>query len=53
VFGVPYDEIPSYPLETDPGDLVVWSFRTVHASFGGDARRRLFSINFKEPNPTG
>lgn len=51
IYGVRYDEIPSYPLETSPGDLVVWSFRTVHASFGGDARRRLFSINFKEPDP--
>jgi hypothetical protein len=50
-YGVKWDEIPSYVLETDPGDLVVWSFRTIHASFGGDARRRLFSMSFREPVP--
>jgi Phytanoyl-CoA dioxygenase (PhyH) len=46
-FGVDGREIPSVPLETDPGDLVVWDFRTVHASYHGGVRRRLFSINFK------
>jgi hypothetical protein len=52
-YGVRWDEIPSHVLETDPGDLVVWSFRTIHASFGGDARRRLFSMSFREPAPAG
>ena len=52
-YGVRWDEIPSYVVETDPGDLVVWSFRTIHASFGGDARRRLFSMSFREPLPAG
>jgi ectoine hydroxylase-related dioxygenase (phytanoyl-CoA dioxygenase family) len=47
-FGVAGPDIPSVPLETDPGDLVVWDFRTVHASYGGAHRRRLFSINFRE-----
>jgi hypothetical protein len=48
-FGVRWDEIPSWPLETLPGDLVLWNFRTVHASFKGGKRRRLFSVNFREP----
>jgi hypothetical protein len=52
-FGVRWDEIPSHTLETDPGDLVVWTFRTIHASFGGNARRRLFSMSFREPAPAG
>jgi ectoine hydroxylase-related dioxygenase (phytanoyl-CoA dioxygenase family) len=47
-FGVPDREIPSVVLETDPGDIVVWDFRTIHASFYGGKRRRLFSINFRE-----
>jgi hypothetical protein len=47
-FGVPASEIPSVTLETDPGDLVVWDFRAVHASFGGGVGRRLFSINYRQ-----
>jgi len=47
-FGVPGREIPSVVVETDPGDLVAWDFRTVHASYGGALRRRLFSINFRD-----
>jgi hypothetical protein len=41
-------DIPSVALETSPGDLVVWDFRTVHASFHGGVGRRLFSINYRE-----
>jgi ectoine hydroxylase-related dioxygenase (phytanoyl-CoA dioxygenase family) len=47
-FGVDDRELPSVTLETDPGDVVVWDFRTIHASFNGRERRRLFSINFRE-----
>jgi hypothetical protein len=47
-FGVPDRELPSFPIETDPGDVVAWDFRTIHASFYGGKRRRLFSINFRE-----
>ena len=47
-FGVDDRELPSVALETDPGDIVVWDFRTIHASFYGGTRRRLFSINFRE-----
>jgi hypothetical protein len=48
-YGVRWDEIPSWPLSTEPGDLVVWNFRTVHASFNGGLRRRLFSLNYCAP----
>jgi ectoine hydroxylase-related dioxygenase (phytanoyl-CoA dioxygenase family) len=48
VFGVDREEIPAYVLETEPGDAVVWDYRTIHASFGGRQRRRLLSLNFKE-----
>ena len=48
IFGVRPDQIPSWTLESEPGDVVVWNFRTVHASFNGGERRRLFSMNFRE-----
>jgi hypothetical protein len=48
-FGVDYDQIPSVVVESRPGDLLMWNYRTVHASFGGDDRRRLFSVSFKQP----
>jgi len=51
-FGVNYDEIPSVPIASEPGDLLMWNYRTVHASFGGDERRRLFSISFRQPAAT-
>ncbi len=51
-FGVEPQEVPAWALETRPGDLVVWNMAILHASFGGDERRRLFSLNFKEPDAT-
>lgn len=51
-FGVSHDALPSYTIDTDPGDLVVWDFRIVHASFNGAPRRRLVSINFREYWPS-
>jgi hypothetical protein len=47
--GIELDEVPSWTLEVDPGDLIVGNYRTMHASFGGGPRRRLFTVNFKEP----
>jgi hypothetical protein len=49
IFGVPPEDIPAWTLESEPGDVIVWNFRTIHASFNGGERRRLFSLNFKEP----
>ncbi len=48
IYGVEYDQIPSWTLESEPGDLIVWNYRTIHASFNGGERRRLFSMNFRE-----
>ncbi len=44
--GVAVDEIPAWVVDVDPGDLIVGNFRTMHASFDGGARRRLFTLNF-------
>jgi ectoine hydroxylase-related dioxygenase (phytanoyl-CoA dioxygenase family) len=47
-FGVDARDIPSVAVETRPGDVVVWDFRSVHASYYGQTGRRLFSINYRE-----
>lgn len=49
-FGVNVDEIPSAAVESQPGDLLIWNYRTIHASFGGADRRRLFSVSFRQPS---
>jgi ectoine hydroxylase-related dioxygenase (phytanoyl-CoA dioxygenase family) len=45
-FGLAVDEIPSWTLDVTPGDLIVGNFRTLHGSFNGAPRRRLFTVNF-------
>ena len=46
LFGIPPTEFPgSIAVETDPGDIVIFQHDLYHASFGGDARRRMFTIN--------
>lgn len=49
VFGVDSTEIPATVINSDPGDLLVWDYRVIHASFNGLDRRRFFSVNFREP----
>lgn len=48
-YGVDGSEIPSVALDTNPGDLLVGNYRTLHASFKGGDGRRLFTMSFKEP----
>ena len=49
--GVPARDIPSFPLESRPGDLVMFDQNTWHASFGGKTGRRMFTLNFaSKPN---
>lgn len=45
-FGVTGEQIPAYPLESDPGDVVVFNQALWHASFGGSNQRRMFTLNF-------
>jgi len=47
LLGVDLDEIPSTTLEVEPGDVIVTNFRTMHGSFNGGVRRRLFTVNYK------
>ncbi len=48
-FGVKPEDAPSVAVETDPGDLLVWDFKTMHATFHGKARRRQIGLNFGQP----
>lgn len=47
--GIDERAVPSWVIETQPGDLVVAMFRTLHATFGGSDGRRLFTVNFGRP----
>lgn len=51
LYGIPGGDIPATTLESSPGDLLLWNFRTMHGSYNGGERRRLFSINFGEAVP--
>jgi hypothetical protein len=45
--GLGGEHLPSWTLENAPGDLIVWDFRLLHASYGSVAPRRLISMNFR------
>jgi hypothetical protein len=49
IFGVDSTAVPSIVVDSDPGDLLIWDYRLIHASFNGLDRRRFFSVNFREP----
>jgi hypothetical protein len=44
-------EVPAIPLETQPGDLILFNHNTKHAAFGGGARRRMFTMNLCQRYP--
>ena len=48
LWGVHGSEVPSVPLQSEPGDMVLFNHRTKHASFGGGSQRRMFTINFQQ-----
>jgi hypothetical protein len=47
-YGVEGSELPAWTLESDPGDLIIWNQRTMHASYNGRERRRSFAITYRE-----
>lgn len=49
--GIPGPEIPSFPLESEPGDVYFMDMNIWHASFGGKPGRRHLAVNFV-PEPT-
>jgi hypothetical protein len=45
-YGVGGSDIPSFPLESRPGDVVFFNQGVFHASYGGKTGRRMFTLNF-------
>jgi ectoine hydroxylase-related dioxygenase (phytanoyl-CoA dioxygenase family) len=50
-WGIPGRHVSAMALETQPGDVVCFNQNTKHASFGGSARRRMFTLNFAQRFP--
>ena len=44
-WGMHQRDLPAFPLESQPGDVLLFNHRTLHASFGGGSRRRMFTMN--------
>ena len=58
IYGVDGSQIPSWTIESEPGDLIVWNQRALHASYNGMDRRRSFALTFRDsssplPNDQG
>jgi hypothetical protein len=49
--GLPGKDIPAMALEVKPGDVVLFNHNLKHASFGGNARRRMFTMNLCQRYP--
>lgn len=47
-WGLHGSEVPAYPIESVPGDLLIFNQAIKHSSWGGGDRRRMFTINFSE-----
>ena len=52
-FGLAPRDIPCYPIESEPGDAVFFSHQMWHSSFGGQAGRRMFTLNFRSAQTDG
>lgn len=51
LWGMEGRDLPAIALETNPGDLVCFNHNTKHAAFGGNAHRRMFTINLCQRYP--
>ncbi len=47
-WGAHGSEVPAYPIESVPGDMLIFNQAIKHGSWGGSDRRRMFTINFSE-----
>jgi hypothetical protein len=45
-YGVKGSQIPCFPLESQPGDVVFFNQGLFHSSYGGKTGRRMFTLNF-------
>jgi hypothetical protein len=47
-FGASISELPSHVLVSEPGDLLVWNYRLLHASCYAGNRRRMIAVEFSQ-----
>ena len=45
-FGTDGRDVPNFPLESQPGDVVFFNQSLWHSAFGGKTGRRMFTMNF-------
>lgn len=45
-FGLAPTDVPCWPLETEPGDVLVFTERLLHGSFGGRPGRHQLAVSF-------
>lgn len=45
LWGIEGRDVPCVPLESQPGDLVIFNHNLMHSAFGGGTRRRMFTLN--------
>lgn len=43
--GIAGNQVPAIALDSNPGDVVVFNQNTKHSAWGGNNRRRMFTIN--------
>lgn len=41
-------DVPAVPLESEPGDVLVFNHKIKHCAYGGSSERRMFTIGFQE-----
>lgn len=46
LWGIAGREVPSIALESQPGDVVIFNQNLLHASYGGNTRRRMLALSF-------
>ena len=51
-FGVSGRDVPAVPLESRPGDVVLFNHNLHHAAYGGGSRRRMFTLNLSRKAET-
>ena len=50
-FGVPGEDLPCHPLESEPGDVVLFNHSLFHSVYGGWDGRRIIALKFAaKPN---
>ena len=48
LWNVAQSEVPCVALESNPGDVVAFNHNLMHAAFGGNTERRMFTLNLSD-----